>query len=210
MLSIEDINKNKDLRLYIEALLLDKDVPPQVWQDLFGISKDIAMSYKEKFYPDADLPKLILFSKIKNIEDPFEKDLKLKVFKFGHEWVSTILNQSRHVDPLEVGLRITRSLISKLAFLANKDEIKPADFKMFKDVMKLIVDQQKIKPEDTTQDEIRIILKELSEEENSKISDLVEEFNNRLDSESEEVYNLIEKSKDGIENLKKKVQNNEK
>lgn len=196
----EELFKDPWLKMYLEAMLIDPNTPAETFSELFGVEEKELERYKIEFYTDWTLPRLVLYSKLQKIKDKVERDIKLKVFKYGWEWIASSLNYGKSIDAVNVGDKITRSMLSRLTFLSNKDNIKPSDFKMFKELYNMAMSKKKINVVENNNDELAVILSSLAESVDDKIKDIVEETN--ITPEMKERYNKLEEKKKEEERLK--------
>ncbi len=205
-LSVKDIHKDPELRLWFEALLVDTGTPKHIYKDLFGIEEDLIEVYQDLHFPESKFPRMLLLKHLKNIGNERVRETKLKVFFEGWEWISAEINYGKGVDGVSTGEKIARSLLARLSAMATSGSIKIADFKMFKELLTLATNTKKVQVEENFEDELLISLKALSTPD-ERIESVVEEYNKVIEagqntSQVDEVLASIE----GQNNLKKEAE----
>lgn len=202
----EFLHSTKNVKTYFEGMLIDPSVPFEVFEELFGIKdQSVIDTYKKKYFAEYDLPRFLLLAKLKSLPAGEAKDVKIKVFYYGWEYLGAVYNYGRGVDSNTLGDRILRSILSKLSFLANSDTVKPNDIKLLRDVLKAITEKAKVTPQENEKSEIEFILSDLREQ-NQRAQDAIKQLNERpadagqtalvkkLEKEQEEARLIREKS----------------
>lgn len=102
--SIKEIYCRKDLRMIMEALLIDNTVPMQLFVDLFDIHHDDVEEYRNYFFNiPKNVPRIYLLDYINNIEDPVRKTFFMGVFYEGWSFMDIKLNNGRRSDLTAIG-----------------------------------------------------------------------------------------------------------
>ena len=133
-----DIYHRKDLRIIIEALLLDETTPDKLYTDLFGLTSSEKEEYRKYFF---NLPegtsRLEIYEYVtrinEQVSDEFSverKTLYNEVFNNGWEFIDYKFNKGRCIDIFEYGKTVFKEMM-----IALRDEAREGVNK--KDIAKM-------------------------------------------------------------------------